>query len=66
MGNQELFVLIVITGFIFIIIYILKHPTNKSSPSGSRKLMETDNIFSGINQINNKIVKKQGETNDRA
>ncbi len=44
MGNQDLFVVIVLTGFIFILIYFIKHPTNKSSSSGSGKLMETDNV----------------------
>ena len=44
MENQDLFVVIVLTGFIFLIIYIIKHPTNKSSSSGSGKLMEADNV----------------------
>ena len=44
MGNQDLFVVIVLTDFIFVIIYIIKHPTNKSSSSGSGKLMEADNV----------------------
>jgi len=44
MENQDLFVVIVLTGFIFVIIYLIKHPTNKSSSSGSRKLMEADNV----------------------
>ncbi len=30
MGAQDLFVVIVLTIVIFIIIYIIKHPTNKS------------------------------------
>jgi len=44
MGNQDLFIVIVLTGFIFIIIYVIKHPTNKSSSSSSGKLMEADNV----------------------
>jgi len=44
MGNQYLFVVIVVTGFIFVIIYLIKHPTNKSSSSDSGKLMEADNV----------------------
>jgi len=55
MGNQDLFVVIVLTGFIFIIIYLIKHPTNKPSSSGSGKLMETDNggIIKGENKPEN-------------
>ena len=55
MGNQDLFVVIVLTGFIFILIYFIKHPTNKSSSSGSGKLMETDKggIMKGENKPGN-------------
>ena len=44
MGNQDLFVVIILTGLIFILIYLIIHPTNKSSSSVSGKLMEVDNI----------------------
>lgn len=58
MEYQDSLVIILLTGVIFLIVYVINHPTNKPQPPGAPELMEADNFDMRYNK-EGKWLKKQ-------